>query len=94
MTHASVEAGVKKVLVEAGKIDVLVNIAGIAFGPRKRSFHRGHLRYAPDQRCAADPASPTGTEQRRAYRLRSARDPQVNATLSSLGDLNTPPPTE
>jgi NAD(P)-dependent dehydrogenase (short-subunit alcohol dehydrogenase family) len=78
----SVEAGVKKVLVEAGKIDVLANIAGIAFGRRNRSFHRGH--YEPDQRCTADPASTTETEQRRAYRLRFAGDPQVNATLSNL----------
>src|SRR5258705_12957977 len=46
---ASVEAGVKNVLVEAGKIDVLVNNAGIMSAGRNRSLHcgagEGHLRY-------------------------------------------------
>src|SRR5260221_7873308 len=45
---ASVEAGVKNVLVEAGKIDVLINNAGIMSAGVTEAFcgaGEGHLRY-------------------------------------------------
>src|SRR5207247_11005864 len=40
----SVEAGVKNVLAEAGKIDVLVNNAGIMSGGVTEAFHSEHAK--------------------------------------------------
>src|SRR6266436_735511 len=56
---ASVEAGVKKVLVEAGKIDVLVNNAGImSAGVTEAEAGEGHLRYECRSFASPAPCSP------------------------------------